>query len=155
MATRANWAESGAIAWSRDSGERTELACRRRALAVRVSGGWRQLFLLAAMRPTPTVSSEAPAGLMPPPQWAPRSALRCCVRLGDGVPVGAGIDGNLENPDKRTPPGRVASCARRVRASRPGLVTKLGGVAAQMPAERLGVLERRHRRHPAAQDCWR
>ena len=45
----------------------------------------------------------------------------------------------------------MTATARRARASRPGLVTKLGGVAAQKPAERLGVLERQHRRHPAAQ----
>ena len=43
------------------------------------------------------------------------------------------------------------SCAGLGRASGPGLVTKLGGVAPQKPAERLGVLERQHRRHPAAQ----
>ena len=30
-------------------------------------------------------------------------------------------------------------------------MTKLGGVAAQKPVERLGVLERQHRRHPAEQ----
>ena len=30
-------------------------------------------------------------------------------------------------------------------------MTKLGGVAVQKPAERLGVLESQHRRHPAAQ----
>ena len=44
---------------------------------------------------------------------------------------------------------RLRRCLRR--ASRPGLVTKLGGVAAQKPAERLGVQERQHCRHPAAQ----
>ena len=70
---------------------------------------------------------------------------------GDRVRVGAGVDGDLENRDKRTPPGRVASCAGLGRASGPGLVTKLGGVVPQKPAERLGVLERQHRRHPAAQ----
>ena len=46
----------------------------------------------------------------------PGCALRRGVCLGDGARVGAGVDGDLGNRDKRTLPWRVASCARRGRA---------------------------------------
>ena len=69
----------------------------------------------------------------------------------DGARVDAGVDGDLRNPAKGMLPERIASRALPRRVRRPEFVAKLGGVASEHPAQCLGVLERQHLRHAAAQ----